>query len=553
MSSVMSSRRGVANPSGFRAARALAPSPAPVVRYPMHRFHLQWFRDLSLGRKFLVSFGLVLLVLVLSLSAILFYLTKINSYVERHHRITVPAIMTAVAMRERAFQMHLALPALLDAEASDRREQTANRLASLESEFHTFLDVYQTKHAARKHPILFGMLTRHGQAGLADEEDASLARTARLLEEVSGRWRAFAADAARSNVGNAKLAIAEAEDFSRQLTAELSRIMDLNSKITAEMKAEGERLLRQARLVIVALVVLLGALIVATYMMVSRQIAWPLRRLAATADRVTHHDLSAGFDRWSASDEVGALAQSLNAMLGTLRERTVALERKTRELEAFTYSVAHDLKGPLREIEGFSSLIEQKFAAPLEPTARHYVAIIRTSALRLTVMIDALLQYSRLEQQDLPKSRINLRTLVEQVIEDRLHATGGERPRITVDLPFSEVWGEPASIRQALVNLVDNALKFSRGSTPPEISVGGALQGRERILWIRDNGIGFEPKDTDKIFGLFERLHTPGDYEGTGVGLAIVKLVMEKHGGRVWAESSSGKGSVFYLAFPNCQ
>jgi signal transduction histidine kinase len=106
------------------------------------------------------------------------------------------------------------------------------------------------------------------------------------------------------------------------------------------------------------------------------------------------------------------------------------------------------------------------------------------------------------------------------------------------------------SIRQALVNLVSNAVKFSRDAPQPEIHVGGRTAGGEFVLWVKDNGIGFEPGESERIFGLFERLHPPSDYEGTGVGLAIVKLVMDKHGGRVWAESSPGKGSTFYLAFP---
>jgi signal transduction histidine kinase len=129
-------------------------------------------------------------------------------------------------------------------------------------------------------------------------------------------------------------------------------------------------------------------------------------------------------------------------------------------------------------------------------------------------------------------------------------AASTQGARITIDLPSIDVWGEPTSIQQAVGNLLDNALKFSRHEAA-DISIGGMRRQGESILWIKDNGIGFDPRHADKLFGLFERLHSSDRYEGTGVGLAIVKLVMDKHGGRVWAESSPDKGSTFYLAFPS--
>lgn len=509
-------------------------------------------RNLTLGQKLLAAFSLLLVLLGLSLAAVLFYLARINSYVERHHRITVPALVTAADMRQRALDMNLALHRLLTDRSLLDREETLRRLRANEAEVRSALEHYRTTHAARTHPILFRMLTHHGRAGLADQEDQALSRISTLLEELSARSQDLAEQSEQARRTNGSLLLARAAELSRQLVDELTGIIQLHRQITAEMKLEGDSLLGQAKLVILALVVLLGVLILATYLAVSASIARPLRRLAATADRVAHHDLSVGFDPWPARDEVGNLARSLDTMLANLKERTSALERKTRELEAFTYSVAHDLKGPLREIEGFSSLIERKFAgAPegLDPTARHYVATIRASALRLTAMINALLRYSRLERQDLPKTWIDLRALVEHVLADHPSASDDPQPAVTIDLPFKEVWGEPTSVRQAVTNLVDNALKFAR--VCPQISIGGALHPQERVLWIRDNGIGFDPKVTDRIFGLFERLHSPGEYEGTGVGLAIVKLVMEKHDGRVWAESSPGKGSTFYLAFPD--
>jgi signal transduction histidine kinase len=208
------------------------------------------------------------------------------------------------------------------------------------------------------------------------------------------------------------------------------------------------------------------------------------------------------------------------------------------------------LKGPLREIEGFSSLLEKQFAQTQDDELRHRINVIRTSALRLTHMIDALLKYSRLEQSSLPMSRFNLLEMLGTLAAERLSGAQGPKPRIDIDLPFADLYGEPVSIRQALANLLDNALKFSHPGKSADISVTGTSSGTETILCIRDRGIGFDQSYADRIFGLFERLHGAQAFEGTGVGLAIVKLVMDKHDGRVWAESSPGQGAAFYLAFP---
>ena len=214
-------------------------------------------------------------------------------------------------------------------------------------------------------------------------------------------------------------------------------------------------------------------------------------------------------------------------------------------------SHTHDLKGPLREIEGFSSLLEKQFAESPDAQIRRHIDVIRRSALRLTQMIEALLKYSRLEQQDLPRQRFNVLEMISSLIVDRFGGVQSPKPTVHVDLPFADLYGEPISIRQAIANLLDNAAKFSRDAAAPDIRIGGKQTPGEHILSIRDNGIGFDPEHKEKIFGLFNRLHAPDEYEGTGVGLAIVKMVMDKHRGRVWAESTLGTGSTFYLAFPD--
>ncbi|MCX5723510.1 MAG: ATP-binding protein [Nitrospirae bacterium] len=400
--------------------------------------------------------------------------------------------------------------------------------------------------------LSYGMLQQHGRGDLADQESRTIVAIADGL--IALRAQREDIDVATSQGAKTRT---DAEPLYEQtaatITEAIASLIELHRKIDVEMKIEGDRLVEQARLIVIGVVGLLGLLILSMYLMMQRLVAGPLKRLAATADRVAHHDLTAQFEPWPTQDEVGILADSLTTMLANLRERGTALMRKTKELEAFTYSVAHDLKGPLREIEGFSSLLKKRFEDTGDPQVTHQLDVIRTSALRLTTMIDALLKYSRLEQQNLPRSRFNVRDMIDSLIADRFGNAPGPTPKIHVDLPFSDLYGEPASIRQALVNLLDNAAKFSRHATTSDIRIGGAQTATERIIWVQDSGIGFGPQDCEKIFGLFERLHQPTDYEGTGVGLAIVKMVMEKHRGRAWAESTVGTGSTFFLAFPGDQ
>jgi len=504
-----------------------------------------WFRHLSIGQKFLISFGLILTILALSLTALLFYLSRINSYVDRHKRITVPAIVTAVKMQRDAYDLKLALHLHSERNSSESLKETVAGLNLHHAEIMSALDLYKDTHAARAHPVLFGMLTDHHRLDLAEQEDQAIEEIAASLNALTVNWKALL-----SSSTPVQPAMAETDRLMTRVTDGLGRLVDAHTQIDIEMKHEGDRLLGRARFIALSLALLLGLVIAATYALATRHIARPLMALSATADRVAHHDLTAQFEPWPSRDEVGALAGSLTTMVASLREHSTALMRKTKELEAFTYSIAHDLKGPLREIEGFSSLLEKQFAEAGDAQIKHHIDVIRSSSIRLTHMIDALLKYSRVEQQELPKQHFNVLEMIDSLINDRL-ASGQLSPRsIHVELPFADLYGEPVSIRQTLANLLDNAVKFSRRRPDPEIRIGGAQTTTEWIIWIADNGIGFEAAQAEKIFGLFERLHSPQDYEGTGVGLAIVKLVMDKHQGRAWAESTPGKGSRFSLAFP---
>jgi signal transduction histidine kinase len=506
---------------------------------------MRWLQDRSIGQKFFISFGVILSLLALSLTALLLYLSRINSYVDRHKRITVPAIVTAATMQRSVYEMDLTLRSLERGDRADTN-QALSHLAAEDERLRRLLELYRSTHAARTHLILFGMLTQHERVDLVEQEDGAIAHIDQALRELNGLWKAIASFPPAVDAGS-RLPFIQADSLLTRLMDDLDQLVRAHTDIYVEMKVEGDR---QARLIAFGLVTVLGLGIALIYLMVNRRIAQPLQRLSVTADRVAHHDLTARFEAWPSRDEVGTLATSLSSMVTSLREQTAATNRKTKELEAFTYSVAHDLKGPLREIEGFSSLLEKRFADGSDPEIRHHIDIIRRSALRLTHMIDALLKYSRLEQQDLPRQRFNILEIITTLLTDRFSSRQGPKPKVQVELPFADLYGEPVSVRQAIANLLDNAAKFARRTGSPTITIGGTQTATERILWVQDNGIGFDASQHDKIFGLFERLHGHQDYEGTGVGLAIVKLVMDKHYGRTWAESTPGAGSKFLLAFP---
>jgi signal transduction histidine kinase len=511
-----------------------------------------WLSRLSIGTKLALSFSVILALLIGSVSVSFFYLSRVNSYVERHKRITIPAVVTASELLRNLSDMQTHMHHVLDHQNNTEQTISLKAIADLERRTLATLDTYQAAHAVRTHPVLYGMLQQHGQGDLADQENQTIVAIADGMSALRAQ-REDLEVATREGAKNLSNAEASYEQTATKTTNAIASLFELHRKIDVEMKVEGDRLVAQAQILVIVVVTLVGLLVVSIYLMMKRLVATPLKQLAATADRVARHDLTAEFTPLPTRDEVGILANSLTTMLANLRERGTALMRKTKELESFTYSVAHDLKGPLREIEGFSSLLEKRFEEAGDPQVQHHIDIIRKSSLRLTHMIDALLKYSRLEQQNLPRTRFNVLEMISSLVIDRQSEIAGITPQIKINLPFADLYGEPVSIRQALVNLLDNALKFSRHSPVPTINIGGQQTPAERILWIQDNGIGFEADQKEKLFGLFERLHNAQEYEGTGVGLAIVKMVAEKHGGRVWAESSPGKGSTFFLAFPDGQ
>ena len=231
-------------------------------------------------------------------------------------------------------------------------------------------------------------------------------------------------------------------------------------------------------------------------------------------------------------------------------ERTAQLSLANQELEAFSYTVSHDLKAPLRGIDGYSQLLVEEYGERLDNEGRGFVERIRKGVQQMSDLIADLLAYSRIERRDMVHEPVALLPLVEQVV-DSYHADiekHGTEVRLAME-PFTLPLDRDG-MAVVLRNLIGNALKFSRDSASPRIEIGARHETGRRILWVRDNGVGFDLKYHDRIFGIFQRLHRAEEFPGTGVGLALVAKAVQRMGGRVWAESQPGAGATFYLEFP---
>jgi len=231
-------------------------------------------------------------------------------------------------------------------------------------------------------------------------------------------------------------------------------------------------------------------------------------------------------------------------------ERTAELEAANKELEAFSYTVSHDLRAPLRAIDGFSRILLDEFAAALPPECQDYLCDVRANTQQMGRLVDDLLTFSRLSRQPLKKQPIDAGDVARQVFDELLTDVYEGRPELRMsELPAC--WGDPALVKQIWSNLLSNAIKYTSKQSQPTIEIGSTNgDAREHTYFVKDNGVGFDMKYAHKLFGVFQRLHRAEDYEGTGVGLAIVQRIVHRHGGRVWADARPGEGATFYFTLP---
>jgi two-component system, sensor histidine kinase and response regulator len=234
-----------------------------------------------------------------------------------------------------------------------------------------------------------------------------------------------------------------------------------------------------------------------------------------------------------------------------VRARTRELEAANQELatvnndlESFSASVSHDLRAPLRTLRGFCQVFLDDYGKSVPPEGRPLLDRVQESGARMSELIEDLLAFSRFSRQPLKQAPVNLASIARRLVEDL-------RPKDrTIDVRLEDIpecHGDASLLEQVLANLLSNAFKFTRGKDPAIVEVGSARRGAEHVYWVRDNGAGFDMKQADKLFGVFQRLHPSTQFEGTGVGLSIVQRIVQRHGGRIWAESTPGEGAAFYF------
>ncbi len=237
--------------------------------------------------------------------------------------------------------------------------------------------------------------------------------------------------------------------------------------------------------------------------------------------------------------------QNLNTDLERrVRERTAELTAANRELEAFAYSISHDLRAPLRGIDGFSHLLAEEYGERLDEQGRDYLGRVRRAAQRMGSLIDDILELSRVTRQEMQRASVDLSELARDILDELARGAPERRVR-TVLAAGCVAYGDPALLRVLMQNLLENAWKYSARQPAPSIEFGCEVENGERVFHVRDNGAGFDMKYAERLFVPFRRLHSPEEFEGTGIGLATVLRVVQRHGGRIWAESSPGKGALF--------
>jgi PAS domain S-box-containing protein len=230
----------------------------------------------------------------------------------------------------------------------------------------------------------------------------------------------------------------------------------------------------------------------------------------------------------------------------TLEEKNTELQDAVRELDAFAYSVSHDLRAPLRAIDGFSRILLKQSGPTLTDETREYLQLVRDNTVQMGHLVDDLLAFSRLSRLPLSKQQVATAKIIEQVVCDERQQAEGRSVSVSVgEMPT--IWGDPPLLKQVFVNLIGNAFKYTRMRAEAVIEIGSHEIGGEQVFFIRDNGAGFDMEYAGKLFGVFERLHRAEDFEGTGVGLAIVQRIIQRHGGRVWVEAAVDKGATFYF------
>ncbi|HEY3760149.1 MAG TPA: ATP-binding protein [Verrucomicrobiae bacterium] len=314
---------------------------------------------------------------------------------------------------------------------------------------------------------------------------------------------------------------------------------------------------------LLALAVIIASTILAYLMsrVLQNQISQPILALSETARAISRkRDFSVRAVKYS-NDEAGALTDAFNEMLAEIQklsstleqrveERTAQLEAVNKELEAFSYSVSHDLRAPLRHIDGFVDMLRKTSQDSIGASGKRYLDIISGAAKRMGALIDDLLVFSRMGRSEMRRTTVNTDSLVAECISEMAQDLQGRAIEWDIS-PMPEVNADRPMLKQVWVNLISNAVKYSRDRSPAKIVIRSREAGpKEWEFSVKDNGAGFDMQYAGKLFGVFQRLHQNEEFEGTGIGLANVRRIILRHGGKTWAEGKIGEGAAFFFTLP---
>jgi signal transduction histidine kinase len=401
---------------------------------------------------------------------------------------------------------------------------------------------------------LDGLVDRLGGAGAGDPAVLELHRASQLFRNtchVLARLRedelADRAAPAAARVDRSDTLRRFHAELRRQTVAMLASAQLISDHLTAEYRDAVARLAATARASARRVAALLAGSLVLAWL-AWRQLLQKrvLDRLQAVSDTLRQGKVSAQVPVRGA-DEIGEMARAVERFL----EDRHRLAEANRELEALSYSVSHDLRAPIRHVDGFVTLLRDRAEPALDDRSRHFLDAIAEAAHRMGTLVDDLLSFLRMRSAEMVIARVELEPLAREVVAD-LAAQAGDRAVewIVGELPVID--GDREMLRLALRNLVGNALKFTRPHPRARIEIGSGRTPAERevVIFVRDDGVGFDAAHADKLFRVFHRLHRVEDFAGTGIGLANVRRIVERHGGRTWAEGAPGRGATVFLAFP---
>jgi signal transduction histidine kinase len=330
---------------------------------------------------------------------------------------------------------------------------------------------------------------------------------------------------------------------------------------TSEVFASADRL--RSVLLIVSFILLI--FVVITAILIAHSVSSPIKELTKVSGNIADGDLSARA-KITTTDEIGQLAESFNKMTDKLveakanveqkneelEEQKKLLEKANKELDSFVYTASHDLRAPLRGISSFASFLEEDYQDKLDEEGKNFLRQIRDGTNRMNNLIEDLLKLSRISRIKNPYEDVDMNSLINSVIKRIEFDIKENNVELNIQPDIPRVRCDRIKMTEVFLNLINNAIKFSskNNKVRPRIEVGYSDEGQFHKFYVKDNGIGIDPKYHKQVFGMFKRLHTDKEYEGTGAGLGIVKRVIDDHGGNIWVESELGKGAIFYFTIP---